>query len=64
MKMEERKAKGMLWTDTPEAMEAQKKARGLCYDFNHTHPSEREKGAALLPELFGSLGKGVGLSLR
>lgn len=27
MTMEERKAKGMLWTDTPEAMEAQKKGQ-------------------------------------
>ena len=35
MTMEERKAKGLLWTDTEEAMAAQRKARGLCYDFNH-----------------------------
>ena len=28
MTMEERKAKGLLWTDTPEAMAAQVKARG------------------------------------
>lgn len=61
MTMEERKAKGMLWTDTPEAMEAQKKARGLCYDFNHTHPSEREKGAGNYSE---ALERVCGLSLR
>ena len=44
MTMEERKAKGLLWTDTPEAMEAQARARGLVYDFNHTRPEEKEKG--------------------
>lgn len=43
MDMEERKAKGLLWTDTEEAMAAQKKARGLCYDFNHIHPSESDR---------------------
>ena len=43
--MEERKAKGMLWTDTPEAMEAQKKARGLAFDFNHLHPSKADERA-------------------
>ena len=43
MTMEERKAKGLLWTDTPEAMEAQARARGLVYDFNHTRPEEKEK---------------------
>ena len=43
MTMEERKAKGLLWTDTPEAMEAQARARGLVYDLNHTRPEEKEK---------------------
>ena len=59
MTMEERKAKGLLWTDTPEAMAAQVKARGLVYDFNHTRPEEKEKRMALLPQIFGSLGKDV-----
>ena len=59
MTMEERKAAGLLWTDTEEAMEAQKKARGLCFDFNHIHPSEAEKRNAMLPEIFGSVGEGV-----
>ena len=53
MTMEERKAKGLLWTDTPEAMAAQVKARGLVYDFNHTRPEEKEKRMALLPQIFG-----------
>lgn len=59
MTMEERKAKGMLWTDTQEAMEAQKIARGLCFDFNHMHPSESEKRAALISKIFGEVGEGV-----
>ena len=59
MTMEERKAKGLLWTDTPEAMEAQARARGLVYDFNHTRPEEKEKRMELLQQIFGSLGKYV-----
>ena len=59
MTMEERKAKGLLWTDTPEAMAAQVKARGLVYDFNHTRPEKIEKRMALLSQIFGSLGKDV-----
>ena len=51
MNMEERKAKGMLWTDTPEAMEAQKKARGLAFDFNHLHPSKADERADLIREI-------------
>lgn len=34
-KMEERKARGYLWTDTQEYFQLQSKAKGLCYDFNH-----------------------------
>lgn len=59
MTMEERKAKGLLWTDTEEAVAAQKKARGLCYDFNHLRPGEDEKKQALIEEIFGSVGKNV-----
>ncbi len=59
MNMEERKAKGLLWTDTDEAIEAQMKARGLCYDFNQIRPEEIEKRAAMLPQIFGSVGKNV-----
>lgn len=57
MTMEERKAKGLLWTDTPEAIEAQKKARGLCYDFNHLRPEEHETRKAMLPQIFSYVGK-------
>lgn len=38
-KMEERKARGYLWTDTQEYFQLQSKAKGLCYDFNHHRPS-------------------------
>ena len=41
-KMEERKARGYLWTDTQEYFQLQSKAKGLCYDFNHLRPEERE----------------------
>ena len=56
-KMEERKARGYLWTDTQEYFQLQSKAKGQCYDFNHLRPEEREKRAAMLPEIFGSVGK-------
>ena len=59
MTMEERKAKGMLWVDTQEAMDLQKKARGLCFEFNHIHPSQAEKRNAMLPEIFGEVGEDV-----
>lgn len=59
MNMEERKAKGMLWTDTEEAVAAQKKARGLVYDFNHLRPEEHERRVELVHEIFGSVEEGV-----
>lgn len=59
MTMEERKARGMLWVDTQEAMDLQKKARGLCFEFNHIHPSQAEKRNAMLPEIFGEVGEDV-----
>lgn len=59
MTMEERKAKGMLWVDTQEAMDLQKKARGLCFEFNHIHPSQAEKRNTMLPEIFGEVGEDV-----
>lgn len=59
MTMEERKAKGMLWVDTQEAMDLQKKARGLCFEFNHIHPSQAEKRNTMPPEIFGEVGEDV-----
>lgn len=59
MNMEERKANGLLWTDTEEAMAAQRIARGLCFDFNHIHPSQADKRNAMLPQMFGKVGKDV-----
>ena len=70
MDMEERKAKGLLWTDTEEAMAAQKKARGLCYDFNHIHPSEsdrrklRDRSRERGPERCSAQHSGSGKSLQ
>lgn len=40
-------------------MEAQKKARGLCFEFNHMHPSQCEKRNEMLPRIFGAVGEGV-----
>lgn len=59
MNMEERKAKGLLWRDTGDAIDAQTRAKGLVYDFNQLRPEEREKRSAMLPEIFGSVGKDV-----
>lgn len=57
--MELRKAKGMLWTDTDEAVEAQKVARGKVYDFNHLRPEEHEERVRMIKDIFGSVGEGV-----
>ncbi len=59
MTMEERKAKGLLWTDTEESAKAQQEARGLCYDFNRLRPEDTEKKMQLLSEIFGHLGQNV-----
>ncbi|MCD8155919.1 MAG: galactoside O-acetyltransferase [Clostridiales bacterium] len=59
MTMEERKERGLLWTDTPETMEAQKIACGLAFEFSHLHPSETEKKMVLIREMFGSVGENV-----
>lgn len=40
-------------------MEAQKKARGLCFEFNHMHPSQCEKRNEMLLRIFGAVGEGV-----
>ena len=59
MTMEERKARGMLWTDTEESMEAQQKARGLCFEFSHTSPDKVARRQELINEMFGSVGENV-----
>lgn len=58
-KMEKRKARGYLWTDTKEYFELQSRAKGLCYDFNHLRPEEREARVKMLPSIFGSVGENV-----
>lgn len=58
-KMEDRKARGYLWTDTKEYFEIQARARGLCYDFNRLRPEERDTRVKMLPSIFGSVGENV-----
>lgn len=59
MNTEEKMAKGLLWTDTGEYLEAQTKAKELMYDFNHLRPSEKEKRVELIHEIFSAVGKSV-----
>ena len=54
MTMAERRAKGLLWLDTGENMDQQVYARGLCQEFNHTKPTEKEKRRDILKNLFAS----------
>ena len=42
-------------------MEAQKKACGLCFEFNHMHPSQCEKRNEMLPRIFGAVAVGEGV---
>lgn len=59
MTMEERKANGLLWIDTEEAMKEQVKARSRAYDYNHLRPEEIDKRKELLKEIFGHVGQDV-----
>ncbi len=59
MTMEERKAAGLLWTDTEEYLEAQAKGKDLMYEFNQLRPSEVEKRDEIMRKLFGSVGENV-----
>lgn len=59
MNMEERMAKGYLWTDTGEYFEEQARAKDLVYRFNHSLPSEEEVRKELIKEIFGSVGDPV-----
>lgn len=42
----------------PEIATEQQKCLELLYDFNHTRPSEGEKRAALMKEMFAEVGEG------
>ncbi|WP_050183519.1 DapH/DapD/GlmU-related protein [Domibacillus robiginosus] len=59
MNTEEKMAKGLLWTDTGEYLQAQTRAKELMYDFNHLRPGEKEKRMELIHEIFGAVGKSV-----
>ena len=52
-------SEGKLWLDTPEYLEHQAKVKDLMYEFNTSKPSEIEKRAGLIREMFRSVGKDV-----
>lgn len=56
MNMEERKAAGLLWTDTPDYLEEQERAKSIMHEFNHLHPGNNRRKAELIKEMFGSVG--------
>ena len=55
----ERIAEGKLWFDTPEYLAHQAQVKDLMYEFNASKPSEIEKRAELMRQMFGSVGKEV-----
>ena len=59
MFMAERRAAGLLWTDTSENRERQIYARGLCQDYNQTRADETEKRTAILQALLAGCGENV-----
>ena len=59
MNMDERKAAGLLWTDTGDYLEEQTQAKERMYEFNHLHPSEKARRVELLREMFDSVGEGM-----
>lgn len=49
---------GLLYdTSTPEREDAHVRCADLCYDYNHTRPSDKARREAILRQLFGRLGK-------
>lgn len=49
---------GLLYdTTTPERAENHHRCADLCFDYNHTRPSDLKKREAILRQLFGRLGK-------
>ncbi|HBV52666.1 MAG TPA: galactoside O-acetyltransferase [Clostridiales bacterium] len=59
MTLKEKMAGGEIYfCSDPELMAEQEKCLEKLYDFNATRPSEHEKRAALLKELFASVGEG------
>lgn len=59
LSMAERRAQGLLWTDTGENLDQQISARTLCRQFNQTSPDESEKRKELWQKIFASCGKDV-----
>lgn len=52
MTTDEKMEKGLLWGDTDEYLEEQARAKDLMFEFNQSRPSEVEKRAKLIPEIF------------
>lgn len=57
--MSNRRAAGLLWTDTAETMKQQIYARNLCQDFNQTRAGETEKRKEILKNLLKSCGNDI-----
>ncbi len=55
----EKMEKGYLWHDPEEYLVEQALKRDLVYEFNNLRPSQKAERIAMLPKIFGSVGKGV-----
>ncbi len=59
MKLDERMAKGLLWTDTKPYLENQMRIKGLVQKFNNLDPADAEGRRALLEQMLGHVGENV-----
>ena len=59
LERKERVAKGHLWLDTEEFIAHQARIKDLMYEFNMSKPSETERRAELMKQIFGSVGKDI-----
>ncbi len=53
----EKMDRGLLWGDTDEYLEEQARAKDLMYEFNMSRPSDVEKRAKLIPQIFNVQGE-------
>ncbi|WP_446681747.1 maltose acetyltransferase domain-containing protein [Clostridium psychrophilum] len=60
MTIREKMKNGMLYIDTGEGLEEERKrCKELLYDYNHTYPSEEIKMKDLLRKLLGDMGENI-----
>lgn len=59
MKLDERMAKGLLWTDTKPYLVNQMRIKGLVQKFNALDPADAEGRNAMMKEMFGHVGEHV-----